>query len=91
MKNITHYDIGVFENEDYFICFGRTTEPDGVVKELHLYRVQLALPEIYVLASDPEGAISQATCVEHPINDRADNATAERVPFSLRGWGGNQF
>ena len=90
MKNVTSYDIGVFEREDFSLCFGRTTEPDGEVKELHLYRVRLSLPEVYVLAPDSEGAISQATCI---VRDAVpeDNATAERIPFGLRGWSGSQF
>ena len=98
MKNVTGYDIGVFEREDCSLCFGRTEKSDTPgkdveVKELHLYRVQLSPSPIYVLASDPNGAILQAHCVfvKDPKCEPSEKDITERVPFGLRGWSGNQF
>lgn len=56
---------------------------------LHLFKVLQPGFVVFVLVTDKEGALSQASC--HDSWNADLEASAKQIPFMLRGWSGHTF
>ena len=78
--------LDIVEGDDYQVSL---VNKDG--ERTRLYKVRLLI-EVFVLAKDKEGAISQAKCIlgnEVEVGDR--EISADSIPFGIRGWGRHIF
>jgi hypothetical protein len=88
MRNIPEATFHIAEDENYRYHFVK----DG--SDVALWKVTVKIEtEVFILAEDKEKAINQALCVSEIPSEKREGVqcSADRVPFGIRGWSGNQF
>ena len=91
LKEVQPCRLNIAEDKDYNLHLARTWDGESF-EYMGLYRVTMPDgKDIFVIAEDKAGAISQASCDGIGSSKNMEGSVVVRLPFIVRGWGHTQF